>query len=412
MCPQMPLTDRAVKSLKPSPKSRKVSDEKGLYVLVHSNGSKYWRLKYRIAGREKTLALGVYPDTSLAMAREARDGARRELAKGLDPGETKRTARRTQTETFARLAEEWMQGREPTLDPVHMKKVRQRVERDLIPAMGSTPIRDLTVPMIHRTLKRIVDRGSLETARRALQNTSQIMRFAVGKGVLSFDPTTALRDALPAPVVTNFAAIVEPKPLGDYLKAVEGCQGAPQVCAALRLTNLVVVRPGELRSMEWGEIDFDDPSGPLWSIPSEKMKQRLPHLVPLSTQAVAILRGLEPVTRRSRWVFPGVRDHNRRLSDGTLAKAIRGIGYDTSTVTPHGSRATFRTLADEILGEPVHLIEHQLAHTVRDPLGRSYNRTSHLPERRKMMQRWADYLDSLRDSEGRQKVVPLRRSAS
>jgi integrase len=401
----MPLTDRSIKSLKPGSKSRKVSDGKGLYLLLHPNGSRYWRLKYRVVGREKTLALGVYPATSLAMAREGRDAAGRQLAQGIDPSAAKQAAKLAQADSFEAVAREWMANRD--LDPIHTAKVRQRFERDLFPRLGTQPVRDLTVPMIHATLKRIVDRGSLETARRALQNVSQVMRFAVGKGLLDFDATTALRDALPAPKATSFAAIIEPKPLGAFLRAIDGFNGSPQVRAALRLTPLLAVRPGELRRMEWSEIDFDDPDGVLWSIPSEKMKKRFPHIVPITSQAVEILRELEPVTGRSRYVLPGVRDHERPLSDGTLAKTIRGIGYDTTIVTPHGFRATFRTLADEILGEPIHLIEHQLAHKVKDPLGRAYNRTQHLPERRRMMQRWADYLEGLRLKNAT--VIPISR---
>ena len=402
----MPLTTRSIKALKPGPKPRKVADSKGLYVLVHPNGSKYWRLKYRVAGREKTLALGVYPATSLAMAREGGDAARRLLAQGIDPSAAKQAAKLAQADSFEAVTREWMDNRD--LDPIHTTKVLQRFERDLFPRLGTQPIRDLTVPMIHATLKRIVDRGSLETARRALQNVSQVMRFAVGKGLLDFDPTTSLRDALPAPKATSFAAIIEPKPLGAFLRAIDGFNGSPQVRAALRLTPLLAVRPGELRRMEWSEIDLEDPDGVLWSIPSEKMKKRLPHIVPIPFQAVEILRELEPVTGRSRYVLPGVRDHERPLSDGTLTKAILGVGYDAATVTPHGFRATFRTLADEILGEPIHLIEHQLAHKVKDPLGRAYNRTQHLPERRQMMQRWADYLEGLRLKSA--KVIPIKRA--
>jgi integrase len=404
----MPLTDRKIRSLKPRPKPWKVSDGGGLYLLVHPNGGRYWRMKYRTAGREKSLALGVYPDVTLSKARTGRDAARRLLAEGKDPSAEKQALKRSLADSFEALALEWMDSRR--LDPVHEKKVRQRFKRDLFPKLGAVPLADLTVPMIHTTLKRIVDRGSIETARRALQNVSQVMRYAVGKGILTFDPTTAMRDALPTPVVTHFPAIIEPELLGDFLTAIDASKAEPQVQAALRIAPLLAVRPGELRRMEWQEIDFDDEEGPLWSIPAEKMKRRRPHIVPISPQAESILREMEPISRQSRYVFPGPRDHTRPLSDGTLNKAIRSVGYSTSVVTVHGFRATFRTLAAEILGEPAHLIEHQLAHEVKDPLGRAYNRTQHLRERRQMMRRWASYLEGLREKQAN--VVPLRRSAS
>lgn len=403
----MPLTDRKIKGLKPAEKARKVSDGGGLYLLVHPNGSKYWRMKYRTAGREKTLALGVYPDVTLSKAREGRDAARRLVAEGKDPSAEKQAKKRSQADSFKALALEWMDSR--NLDPVHDKKVRQRFKRDLFPKLGAVPITDLTVPMILTALKRIVDRGSRETARRALQNVSQVMRYAVGKGILTFDPTTAMRDALPPPVVTHFPAITKPEPLGEFLKALETSKAEPQVRAALRIAPMLAVRPGELRRMEWNEIKFDADGGSIWEIPAAKMKRRRDHIVPLSPQAEAIIRELEPLTRRSRYVFHGLRDHTRPISDGTVNKAIRAVGYSTSVVTAHGFRATFRTLASEILGEPAHIIEHQLAHEVKDPLGRAYNRTEHLPERRKMMNRWSAYLEGLREE--RAKVLPLKRSA-
>jgi len=236
------------------------------------------------------------------------------------------------------------------------------------------------------------------------------MRFAVAKGLADADPTVSLTDALPTAKPNHFAAIVEPQPLGELLRAIDGFKGSLAVQAALRLAPMLFVRPRELRHMEWAEIDFDDPDGALWSIPASKMKEGNPHIVPLPTQAIEILRELEPLTHRSPYVFPNARSPKRPMSEVAVLAALRRLGYEKGEVTGHGFRATFRTLADEVLGEPVHLIEHQLAHAVRDPLGRAYNRTQHLPERRKMMQRWADYLDGLRD--GGARVVPLRRSAS
>ena len=406
----MPLTDRTIKALKPGSRPRKVSDEKGLYLLLHPNGAKYWRLKYRVAGREKTLALGVYPDVTLSHARDGRDEARRLIARGGDPSASRQAEKLAVADSFEAIAREWLAKKSPGWAPAHAKKVQRRLERDLFPYIGTRPVSELYAPEILAAVRRVVDRGAVETAHRALWGVGQVMRFAVAKGVAEADPTTALHDALPASRPTHFSAIVEPQPFGELLVAIQGFKGSPQVQAALRLAPMLAVRPIELRHMEWHEIDFDDADGALWSIPASKMKSGNPHIVPLPTQAVEILRELEPITRRSHYVFPNARSSKRAMSEVAVLAALRRLGYETGSVTGHGFRATFRTLADEILGEPIHLIEHQLAHKVKDPLGRAYNRTQHLPERRKMMQRWADYLEGLRE-EGA-KVLPLRRSAS
>ena len=406
----MPLTDRAIKSLKPAAKQRKVSDSGGLYLLVHPNGSRYWRFKYRIHGREKSLAIGVYPDVTLAAARASRDEARRLLAAGGDPSAEKRAAKATKADSFEAITREWLAKQTPTWAPAHAKKVSRRFERDLFPRLGARPVREMTAPEILGVVKKIADRGAVETAHRALWGVGQVMRYAVANGHVTGDPTVGLSDALPTAKPTHFAAITDPEALGELLRAIEGYSGSPAVCAALKLAPMLVVRPRELRHMEWAELELDADDGARWSIPGEKMKSKQPHIVPLAPRAVSILRELEPVSGRSQYVFPGARSPRRPMSEVAVLAALRRLGYDSGEVTGHGFRATFRTLADEVLGEPIHLIEHQLAHAVKDPLGRAYNRTAHLRERRRMMERWAEYLEGLRSECA--KVLPLRRAAN
>ena len=402
----MPLTDRAIKALKPSEKPRKVSDGGGLYLLVHPNGSRYWRLKYRVAGREKTFAIGVYPDVTLAAARRRRDEARQVIAAGGDPSAEKRAARAAAENTFEAVAREWIAKESPSWAPAHARKVEQRFVRDLFPRLGRRPVGQLTAPEILEVARRVADRGAVETAHRGLWGVGQVMRYAVAKGLATGDPTAGLSSALPTPKTTHFAAITDPDALGELLRAIEGYEGTPAVAAALKLAPMLAVRPGELRKMEWTELSLEESGGPYWSIPGAKMKSREPHIVPLADQAADILRDLGPVTGRGQFVFPGARTPRRAMSDATLSAALRRLGYESRSVTVHGFRATFRTLLEEVLGEPIHLIEHQLAHAVKDPLGRAYNRTTHLPDRRRMMSRWADYLEQLRRSKA--KVVPLR----
>lgn len=402
----MPLTDRAIKALKAGEKPRKVSDTRGLYLLVHPNGSRYWRLKYRVAGREKTLAIGVYPDVTLAAARQRRDEARQVIAAGGDPSAEKRLAKLAHANSFEAVAREWLAKESQGWAPTHARKVEQRFERDLFPRLGKRPVGQLTAPEILEVARRVADRGAIETAHRGLWGVGQVMRFAVAKGLATGDPTAGLSSALPSAKTKHFAAITAPDALGELLLAIEGYSGTPEVGAALKLAPLLVVRPGELRQMEWAELDLDAEGGALWCIPADRMKSRQPHIVPLAGQATEILDSLRAVSGRGKYVFPSARSSRRPMSDATLTAALRRLGYEKGTVTVHGFRATFRTLADEVLGEPVHLIEHQLAHAVRDPLGRAYNRTTHLLDRRSMMARWADYLTALRQSKA--KVVPLR----
>jgi integrase len=402
----MSLTELAIKNRKPSDKPVKMPDERGLFLLVHPNGSKYWRLRYSFEGRERLLALGVYPDISLAEARERRDQARRHVANGVDPGVLKQVSKRatriSSENSFEAITREWYVKHSKNWVPSHGDRIIKRLERDIFPWIGSSPIANITVPELLSVLRRIEDRGALETAHRALQNCGQIFRYAVATGRVDRDPTGDLRGALPPPQVKSFAAIIDPQKLGQLMRSIEVYEGSFITKCALRLAPLVFVRPGELRKAEWSEINLELAE---WNIPAEKMKMRQPHLVPLSEQAVKILKELFPLTGEGKYLFPCVRTTTRPMSDNTINSALKRLGYDSSEMTTHGFRATARTILDEALGFRPDIIEHQLAHAVKDPNGRAYNRTSHLQARKEMMQKWADYLEQV--SEGA-KAIPLQ----
>lgn len=403
------LTATSVKAARYTGRPHKIFDGGGLFLHVQASG-KYWRLRYRVEGRERLLALGVWPHIGLAEARERRDAARKLIARGIDPAEERkreraeRRARRANT--LQAVAEEWLAAQGWASN--YREKVEGRLKRWIFPLLGARPIREVTAPELLTALRRIEAAGNVETARRAKQHVSRVYRFAMAAGKADANPAAGLEEALQArPAAQHFAAITSPAHLGALLRAIDGFQGTPAVTAALKLAPLLLVRPGELRKAEWAEVDLEEA---LWSLPPGKMKMREPHLVPLPRQAVAILRDLRPWTDRSRYVFPGGRSAHRPMSENALNAALRRLGYTTGEVTVHGFRATARTLLDEVLQFRPDIIEHQLAHQVRDANGRAYNRTTFLAERHAMLQRWADYLDALR--EGETKVVPLRAGGS
>ena len=405
----MTLTDTAVRKAKPEAKPRKLADERGLFLHISNSGGKYWRFKYRFAGKEKPLSLGVYPDVMLADAREKRDEARTQLARDIDPGTLKqiqKQARRVAAaNTFEAIAREWISKHLATKVASHRDKVVGRLERDVLPYLGSRPVAEITAPEILRVLRRIEARGVLETAHRAMQNIGQVLRYAVATGRVAADPTPALRGALPPCKQTHMASPADdPARVGEILRAVNGFQGGPVVAAALGLLPLLFCRPGELRTMRWSDVDLDAAE---WRFITSKTKTE--HLVPLARQAVEILRDIQPLTGRTPWVLPGARTTARPLSDAAINAAYRRLGIDTRTeLTGHGWRSVARTLIHEQLRYPAEIIEHQLAHAVPDALGRAYNRTKFIDERRKMMQAWADYLDGL--AKGAE-IVPLKKSA-
>jgi len=402
------LTPSAVANAKPGAKPYKLADDRGMFLLVKPGGSRWWRFKYRRPGtrKENLLSLGTYPDVSLKRAREKRDELRRLLADGIDPGDKRKAEAQAGAQTFEAVAREWFAKHESTWAPGHSSKIIRRLECDVFPWIGRKSIAGLTAPDVLAVLHRIESRGVIETAHRARVNIGQVMRYAIATGRATADPTPSLRGALTPWTSSHRAAVTDPNEVGELLRAIDGYGGSYVVRAALRLAPLVFVRPGELRQAEWAELDLDAAE---WTIPADKMKTRHPHTVPLASQAVAILRELVPLTGSRRYVFPGERSPKGAISNNTLNAALRRIGYDKDAMTAHGFRAMARTILDEHLGFRADLIEHQLAHAVRDPLGRAYNRTTHLPERRKMMQAWADYLDGLRMAPG--KIVAFKRKA-
>jgi integrase len=394
----MALTDTFVKNAKPGvkPNGDKYSDGGGLYLHVKTAG-KYWRLAYAFAGRQKTLALGVYPYVSLLQARKRRDAARKLLADDADPGQAKKDAKQAKlaelANTFERVATAWLADTAADRKPDTQSKVTNWLLRDVYPSLGSKPISAITPRDVLATIRLIEARGAVDSAHRIKQLIGQIMRYAVSTGAAERDATQDLKGALKVATKGHHAAITEPKQAGALLRAIYSHQGQLTTMVALKLAPLVFVRPGELRHAEWAEIDLE---AALWRIPGSKMKMKVDHLVPLCTQAVELLRSLQPTTGHGRYVFPSLRTGQTPMSENTINAALRGMGYAQNVHTGHGFRAMARTILDEVLGERVDLIEHQLAHTVKDPLGRAYNRTAHLPARTDMMQRWADYLDKLR----------------
>ena len=393
----MALTDRACKMATSREKDYKLADEKGMYLLVSKNGSKYWRWKYRFAGKEKVLAFGVYPEIGLKFARDKCIDARRQVAQGIDPSLARRAAKlslhTSNSNTFETLAWEWFAKEESNWAPSNIKKQRSLLENHLLPHLGSYPITDISLPILLAALRKVEAKGILETASRTKQLSGQVFRYAIATGRAERDPSVFLKGALKTPKTTHFASIVDPKEFGALLRAIDGLSGSPIVVTAMKLAPLLFVRPGELRKMEWREIDLDKG---IWDIPAAKMKMRMGHVVPLSNEAVALLKDLEPLTRRWQYVFPGERSRKVPMSDNTLNAALRRLGYSKQEMTAHGFRASARTLLDEVLEFEPYLIDQQLAHMVRDPNGQAYNRTKHLPQRKRMMQEWANYLEKLK----------------
>ncbi len=391
----MALTSAAIKSAKAGEKARKMFDGGGLYLEIPPRGRKRWRLKFRFRGKENRLSLGVYPDVPLKRARELRDDARRLLADGIDPSEQRKALKDASAHraanSFEVVAREWFASRSDSWKPSHSTKVLARLEQNVFPWIGTVPVGGVSAPELLKTIRRIEERGALESAHRILGCCGQVFRYAIATGRAKHDPTRDLRGALPPVKAKHFASVTDPKKVGALLRAIDGYGGTLIVCCALRLAPLVFVRPGELRHAEWGDIDLETAE---WSFTVSKTETK--HIVPLSRQAVEILTELHPLTGRGQYVFPSARSAARPMSENAVLAAMRRMGIDKDEMSGHGFRAMARTILDEVLGARPDFIEHQLAHAVRDPNGRAYNRTSHLPERRKMMQAWADYLDRLK----------------
>lgn len=396
----MALNDTFIKnSTKHSgkPAGDKYTDGGGMYLLVTASG-KYWRMNYRFDGKRKTLALGVYPTVTLAEARKRREKAREQLSKCIDPNAAKRQEKQFKADlaanTFELVARAWLKKTAVTRKEITQSRITTLLEHDVFPYIGGMPINTIGPrDVLNRALRKIEARGSIDTAHRAKQICGRIFRYGVAVGLAERDVTSDLRGALAEIPKSHFAAITEPKRAGELMRSIFDYAGHHSTVSALKLAPFVFVRPGELRKAEWVEIDFD---GAEWRIPGTKMKMGVDHIVPLSTQVLAILRDMHSITGHGRYVFPSLRTDDRPMSENTINAALRGMGYSKDIHTAHGFRAMARTILDEVLGERVDYIEHQLAHTVKDPNGRAYNRTAHLPARKMMMQRWADYLDKLR----------------
>lgn len=404
----MALSDVAVRNAKPGEKPIRMFDGGGLYLEVAPTGGKLWRLKYRFGGKEKLLALGKYPDVSLKDARERRDEARKLLANEVDPSENRKQQRSAKAErsanSFEVVAREWIAKNTPTWAASHTSKIVRRLEMYVYPWLGGKPIADITAPDLLAMARRIESKGAIETAHRALQNCGQVFRYAVATGRAERDPTGDLRGALQPVTSKHMAAVTEPHKVAELLRTFDTYQGTLTVRCALQLAPLVFVRPGELRTAEWKEVDLDAAE---WRYIASKKGNA--HIVPLSHQSVAILREIQALTGDGRYVFPSARSSERPMSDNAILAAMRRLGIAKDEMSGHGFRAMARTILDEVLAFRPDLIEHQLAHAVRDPNGRAYNRTAHMPERRKMMQSWADYLDKLKAGA---EVIPLHGNAA
>jgi len=403
------LTDTKLKALKVQDASYRMADSNGLCIEVRPTGAKVWRYRYRINDKASMVTIGEYPAVSLQQARTERDKLRAMVKAGTNPAHAQRAARAANVErnanTFGAIGLEYLAKREREGITAHsVERDRRALETYLAPIYDS-PISDVTAPMLLAALRKLEQRGVIETTHRARALAGRVFKYAIATGRGERNPAADLTGALERLQVRHFPSVTKPEQIGALLRALHSYQGSVVTQAALKLAPLVFVRPGELRHAKWEDIDLDAAE---WRYMVTKTKTQ--HIVPLSTQAVAILRELHPYTKRSAYVFPSERTASRPMSENTINAALRGMGYDRDTMTGHGFRAMARTLLDEVLGFRPDYIEHQLAHTVKDPLGRAYNRTTHLPERTKMMQAWSDYLDALRDDSGKVVSIGKRRA--
>lgn len=399
-----PLTDPQLRRAKPKEKNYKLSDGEGLYLLVTTTGGRLWRFDYTFAGKRKTLAIGTYPEISLAVARDRRKEHREQVANGVDPSLVKKIqkASNNDDDSFESIAREWHGKYSSTWSTDHAKTIMARLVNDVFPYIGTRATNEIEPPELLMVLRRVESRGALETAHRIKTICGQVMRYAVSTGRAKRDIAADLKGALPPYKTKHLASITDPKKVGELLRAIDGYSGSFIVKTAMQLAPLVFVRPGELRKAEWKEFDLDKAE---WNIPADKMKGKIAHLVPLSRQAVELLLEIHPLTSVGPYVFHSHRSVKRPMSENAVNAAFRRMGFEKDEMTGHGFRAMARTILDEVLQLKPELIEQQLAHAVRDSLGRAYNRTKFLDERREMMQLWADYLDGLRKGA---KVIPLK----
>lgn len=400
-----------LKAIKPGDARRRLSDGAGLYLLLFVKGGSHgWRLDYTFLGRRKTLSLGTYPATTLSVARHKADEARQMVSTGTDPSTARQQQRHSVAkqrqieklmdaglpvpESFEAVAREWFAKHSPSWAISHADKIIRRLDRDVFPWIGAKPINSIKPPELLQLLKRVEVRGAIETTHRVQQNCSQVFRYAVAIGLLESDPSRDLRGALPPWRPEHYPTLTDPRRVGELLRDIDAYEGGFITRCALKLSPLLFVRPGELRRAEWNEINLDAAE---WRIPAPKMKGRVMHIVPLARQALAVLRELKPLIGPNGWVFPGNRTNGEPMSENTVNAALRRLGYDRATMTAHGFRGMASTMLHEI-GWASDVVERQLSHAERNSVKAAYNHAEHLPERRKMMQAWADHLDQLRGS--------------
>ena len=391
-----PLTAVQVQNAKPKDSMYKIFDGGGLFLQVNPSGGKYWKMKYRKAdGKEGLLTFGGYPEISLEQARRMRDEARAQRASGLDPGivrQEEKAERRTRaSNTFEAVSREWMEVHATKVKAQTLHIYRVLLEKSVFPLIGKRPIAEMKAPDFLALLRRLEEQKQLYSVKRISIVCGMIMRFAVAAGKAEADPTPALRGSLKAHKTKHLAAMTDPKQVGRLLRTIDAYPGSFVVSTALKIAPYVFVRPGELQHARWEDIDFDACE---WRYTTSKTNT--PHIVPLVPQVMKLLQELYAFTGNGEWVFPSQRQKGGPMGKTSMLAALRSMGIRDEEMTPHGFRAMARTLLDEVLGERYELIEHQLAHMVRDPNGRAYNRTVHLAERRRMMERWAQYLDELR----------------
>lgn len=391
----MALTNTACLNAKPDERDYKKSDEKGLYLLVKATGGRWWRFDYTFEGKRKTVSMGTYPEITLKAAREKRDEARRMVATGIDPSANRKASKLADNEevkdSFKLIAYEWLAIKKSQWISNYYSKVESRLKRDIFPFLGDRPITEIKASDILSVLRRIEEREALETAHRAKSTIGQVFRHAIATSRAEHNPTVHLVGVLKTPKETHMAAITEPLKVGELLRQIDGYQGTNVVRFALQLAALVFVRPGELRQAEWKDINMDKAE---WRFTASKTHHE--HIVPLSNQALTILKDIHPQSGQGCYVFPNLRSVDRPMSNNAVLSAFRRMGIEKDEMTGHGFRAMARTLLSERLRFPDNIIEHQLAHQVRDVHGRAYNRTSFLEDRKVMMQHWANYLDNLK----------------
>lgn len=413
------LNELAIRNAKPKEKTYKLSDGDGLYLVVTPQGNKWWHFMYRFENKSKKISLGVFPEVPLRSYHDAKLGmdiegardrsakAQQLLAQGINPSEFRKTQKQQveaeKSLAFKAVAEAWYKLNKPKWTAGHAATVYQRIAANVFPYLGTKDVREIKAPELLTILRRIESRGANETAHRVHNVCNQIFDYAIACGQIEHNPSTPLTKALAPVKHRHLPSITDPDLVGGFLRAVESYQGGEIVRSALRFGILTFVRPGELRQAEWKEINFETR---MWSIPAERMKMKQPHLVPLSRQALEILNGMYPVTGNSQYVFPTPRNLGRPLSNNAVLAALRTMGFERDVMCGHGVRAMARTLLDEVLHQPESVIEQQLAHAVRDPLGRAYNRTHHLDTRIQMMQLWSDFLDHLRLGGNAKSFVP------